>query len=47
VSGKDPSVVYDGDALQSGMTYQIRITSWKDGSPISRTEDLKGVFIVP
>ncbi|MEZ4426411.1 MAG: hypothetical protein R3A51_01825 [Nannocystaceae bacterium] len=42
-------VPYGGEALLPGMYYQFRVTSWKDGnpepSPISRTEDLRGVFI--
>jgi hypothetical protein len=34
-------------ALQSGMYYQFRVLSRKNGgSPISQTEDLKGVFLV-
>jgi hypothetical protein len=43
VSGEDPSVPYAGP-LERGMYYQFRVTSIKDGVPISRTEDLKGVF---
>jgi hypothetical protein len=38
-------VLYEGPALQPGMYYQFRATSIKDGSPISRTEDLRGVFV--
>ena len=30
--------------LEPGMYYQFRVTSIKDGVPISSTEDLKGVF---
>lgn len=43
-SGQDPEVLYEGPALVSGMYYQFRATSSRDGTPISRTEDLKGVF---
>lgn len=35
---------YGGPALEAGMIYQFRATSIKDGTPISQTEDLKGVF---
>lgn len=43
--GNDPVVVrYAGPALVSGMFYQFRAMSIKDGVPISATEDLKGVF---
>ena len=42
-------VLYEGPALIPGMYYQFRATSWKDGQPepsrISRTEDLKGIFV--
>ena len=42
--GNDPaSVAYDGP-LESGMVYQFRATSIKDGVPLSTTEDLRGVF---
>lgn len=41
---KNVSVAYAGPALESGMIYQFRATSLKSGVPISRTEDLKGVF---
>ncbi|HEY6556851.1 MAG TPA: carboxypeptidase-like regulatory domain-containing protein [Polyangiaceae bacterium] len=43
--GRPASVTYAGPALSSGMIYQFRATSLKDGVPISRTEDLKGVFV--
>jgi len=48
VSGsKTVSVPYGGPALESGLIYQFRGTSIKkNGTPISRTEDLKGVFTV-
>lgn len=36
---------YAGPALKAGFYYQFRATSIKDGVPISRTEDLRGVFI--
>jgi hypothetical protein len=47
-SGSDPEVTYAGPALQSKMFYQFRVTSF-DGNdrPLSRTEDLKGVFFLP
>lgn len=44
VSGVDPSVVYDGPALESGMYYQFKVVSSKSGCELSQTEDLKGVF---
>ena len=38
--------IYGGPALKAGMIYQFRATSIKNGgSPISLTEDLKGVFV--
>ena len=40
-------VPYEGPALQTGMYYQFRATSLKNGSAISRTEDLRGVFVGP
>ena len=43
--GDDATVEYGGPALETGMIYQFRATSIKDGVPISSTEDLKGVFI--
>ncbi|NUP13859.1 MAG: hypothetical protein HOW73_48105 [Polyangiaceae bacterium] len=45
--GSEPATVdYGGDPLESGMIYQFRATSIKDGTPISATEDLLGVFMV-
>lgn len=48
VSGSDTvEVVYGGPALVEGMYYQFRVTSFKETpstAPISRTEDLRGVF---
>jgi len=41
----DVEVLYEGPALQPGMYYQFRATSIKDEVPISRTEDLRGVFV--
>lgn len=39
---------YAGPALQPGMYYQFRVASIKDPSEvISRSEDLKGVFMMP
>ena len=36
-------------ALQAGMYYQVRVTSWREvngkRSNIARTEDLRGVFV--
>ena len=52
-SGSNPSVVYAGDALEPGMYYQVRVTSWRQTGggggvcEISQTEDLKGVFFIP
>ena len=44
----NPEVTYDGPALQSGMFYQFRVTSFDgNGRPLSMTEDLKGVFFLP
>jgi hypothetical protein len=44
-------VEYGGDALVSGMYYQFRATSFRDrqgdATAISRTEDLRGVFVAP
>lgn len=50
VSGSDTVVVpYAGPALTVGMYYRFQAISWRDGandsSPISRTEDLRGVFV--
>jgi hypothetical protein len=39
-------VPYEGPALQSGLLYQFRATSIKQGgTPLARTEDLRGVFV--
>jgi hypothetical protein len=47
--GERVELAYGGPALQQGMYYQFRVTSFRDtpgGSPaISRTEDLRGVFV--
>jgi hypothetical protein len=41
------SVTYGGPALSAGL-YQFRVVSYRRGDvPISATEDLRGVFIVP
>lgn len=44
-------VMYAGPALTDGMYYQFRATSMRDrndgATPISRTEDLRGVFVAP
>lgn len=50
VSGSgEVAVAYGGPALQPGMYYQFRATSIRENagntSPISRTEDLRGVFV--
>jgi hypothetical protein len=43
---KEVVVPYEGPALEPGLLYQFRGTSIKKGgSPISRTEDLRGVFV--
>jgi len=39
------SVEYAGPPLTKGSYYQFRATSMKKGTPQSRTEDLRGVFI--
>ncbi len=42
------SLQYGGPPLKAGMYYQFRVASIKDPSTvISRSEDLKGVFIMP
>jgi hypothetical protein len=47
-SGSDPEVPYGGPPLESGMYYQFRVTSYDvNDRPLSRTEDLKGVFFLP
>jgi hypothetical protein len=43
-TGHDPVTVEFPGPLEAGMYYQFRVTSLKDGVPISSTEDLKGVF---
>jgi len=46
VSGSgNVSMVYGGPALTSGNYYQFRATSLHGGVPLTRTEDLLGVFI--
>jgi len=52
VSGSDQvELTYGGPALEPGMYYQFRVTSWRDQGGggealnISRTEDLRGVFV--
>jgi hypothetical protein len=48
--GGTVQVPYGGPALQPGMIYQFRVTSWSDGpqgsTALTRTEDLRGVFVV-
>ena len=47
-SGSNPEVPYAGPPLESGMFYQFRVTSFDvNDRPLSRTEDLKGVFFLP
>ena len=41
------TVAYGGPSLTSGGYYQFRATSMKGSVPISRTEDLLGVFVAP
>ncbi|MFZ6178457.1 hypothetical protein [Nannocystis pusilla] len=47
-NGGEVSFAYAGPALQAGMYYQFRVTSWRlvqdERRNISRTEDLRGVF---
>jgi hypothetical protein len=46
VNGKSVDVAYAGPPLSTGILYQFRATSIKQGgSPVSRTEDLRGVFL--
>jgi hypothetical protein len=49
--GNQPLEVPYAGPLDPGMFYQFRATSWRapggDPAPISRTEDLRGVFFVP
>ena len=42
---QDVEVPYGGPALTVGMYYRFQATSMKDGVPLSRTEDLRGVFV--
>lgn len=48
--GGTVQVPYGGPALASGMIHQFRVISWSDGpqgsTALSRTEDLRGVFMV-
>ncbi|MBL9104434.1 MAG: carboxypeptidase regulatory-like domain-containing protein [Myxococcales bacterium] len=48
-NGGDVSLAYGGPALLPGMYYQFRVTSWREKmgarTDISRTEDLRGVFV--
>jgi hypothetical protein len=46
VSGGSPELVYAGPALEAGMYYQFRVTSLKNGVPLARSEDLRGVFFL-
>lgn len=44
--GSTVEVTYEGPALEPGTLYQFRATSIKNGgTPLSRTEDLRGVFV--
>lgn len=43
--GGNPSLAYAGPALTMGRYYQWRVTSLKAGAPISKSEELRGVFI--
>jgi len=45
-SSTDLRVPYSGPELKPGMLYQFRAMSLKSGTPISRTEELRGVFTV-
>jgi hypothetical protein len=48
-NGGNVTLPYGGPALQNGMYYQFRVTAWRqvqdDRRNISRTEDLRGVFV--
>jgi hypothetical protein len=44
VTGSDDVTISYGGPTESGMYYQFRAKSWKGDSPISATEDLRGVF---
>jgi hypothetical protein len=48
-TGAEVSIAYGGPALTEGMYYQFRVTSFKTTpqgtTSISRTEDLRGVFV--
>lgn len=44
VTGSDTVTIQYGGPTESGMYYQFRVKSWKGDSPISMTEDLRGVF---
>lgn len=44
VTGSDTVTIDYGGPTESGMYYQFRVKSWKGDSPISTTEDLRGVF---
>jgi hypothetical protein len=43
-------VPYGGPALTVGMVHQFRVTAWSDAvrssTALTRTEDLRGVFVV-
>jgi hypothetical protein len=39
------TVEYGGPPLKHGMYYRFQATSWRMGSALSRTEDLRGVFV--
>ncbi|MCY1061150.1 carboxypeptidase-like regulatory domain-containing protein [Nannocystis sp. SCPEA4] len=48
-NGGNVTLEYGGEALEPGMYYQFRVTSWRlvqdQRRNISRTEDLRGVFV--
>jgi hypothetical protein len=44
VTGSDNVTIPYGGPTAAGMYYQFRAKSWKSDSPISATEDLRGVF---
>jgi hypothetical protein len=46
-TGGEVTADYGGPALKSGALYQFRVTSFRRGNtPISQTEDLRGVFMM-
>jgi hypothetical protein len=46
INGDDVRAPYAGPPLAPGMVYQFRATSFRRSGPLSRTEELRGVFSV-